>query len=477
MNRTQSKRFRNHAVAALVGTLFLSSLYCTPKGGPRHVIFISLDTTRPDHLGCYGNPWIQTPNLDQSADESLLFTNYMTVVPTTLPSHTSLFTGTFPHKHGTPQNGFVVNGDNLMLTEQLKSNGFHTAGIIGSFALDSRFHFSQGFDYYDETYEKMVGTERRTQSERSAQSVTDATIHYLNKTGVPSQLFLFVHYFDPHKPFEPPPPYNTLYRLDDADKTGSSILAHYDCAHTLSNKNWETAKEAALNYAGEISYMDHHVGRLLKYLKQKGILDNALLVITSDHGENFWEHMPYFHHGTATYQTTMHGICLIRLPKGIRGGTTINQLTSTIDITPTVLQYLSLPVPDGIDGRGLDLTTIKQGGNKNTLYGQATLTRPWKVPEATTGWPHTNKSRCIREGDFKYIQTPFKGTEELYDLSNDPFEQHNLLKSPTPEITKLAKALKAKLELWASSACPLDSFLEKEKQKETIEKLKALGYM
>ena len=477
MNCTQKKNFRSSAFAVLVGLLFCCSMHCTSKESPRHVIFISLDTTRPDHLGCYGNPWIRTPNLDQLADESLLFSNYMTVVPTTLPSHTSLFTGTFPHRHGTPQNGFVVNSDNLMLTERLKTSGFHTAGFIGSFALDSRFHFSQGFDYYDETYEKFVGTERRTQNERSAQSVTDATIRYLDKTGVPSKLFLFVHYFDPHKPFDPPPPYNTLYHLEEGSKTGSSILAHYDCAHTLSNKDWETAKQAALNYAGEISYMDHHVGRLLYYLRQKGILDNALLVVTSDHGENFWEHMPYFHHGTATYQTTMHGICLIRLPKGNRGGNTMDQLTSSIDITPTVLHYLNLPVPEDIDGKILDLTTATEPASNHTLYGQATLTRPWKAPEVTTGWPHTNKSRCIREGNFKYIHTPFAETEEFYDLSRDPFEQNNLLKSPAPEIIIRAKELKAKLELWASSARPLESFLEREKQKETIEKLKALGYM
>lgn len=464
-------------VVTLLGILFCSSLHCTPGGTAKHVIFISLDTTRPDHLGCYGNPWISTPSLDQLAEESLLFSNYMTVVPTTLPSHTSLFTGTFPHTHGTSQNGFIVNSGNLMLTEILKGAGFHTAGFIGSFALDSRFHFSQGFDYYDETYEKFVGTERRTQNERSAQSVTDATIHYLEQTGVPSNLFLFVHYFDPHKPFAAPPPYNTLYHLEETGKSSSSIPAYYSCASTLSKKDWESSKEAVIQYAGEVSYMDHHIGRLIAYLKEKEILDDALLVVTSDHGENFWEHMPYFHHGTATYQTTMQGICLIRLPDSKQGGKTITQLTSSIDIAPTLLQYLNLPVPGGIDGRVFDLTTLAQTESEHTLYGQATLTRPWKVPEIPSGWPHTNKARCIREGNFKYIQTPFANTEECYDISRDPFEQNNLLLSPTPEIRSLVTRLREKLERWSASAHPRESFLEREKQKETIEKLKALGYM
>lgn len=298
---------------ALFVVVLLSALQCTPGHGVKHVIVISLDTTRPDHLGCYGNNWISTPHLDQLAAESILFTNYMTVVPTTLPSHTSLFTGRYPHTHGTPQNGYTVNKKNVMLTEILKNAGFHTAGIIGSFALNSRFSFSQGFDYYNEDYEKAAGTNRRTQNERSAQAVTGAAVRYLEKRGVPPRLFLFVHYFDPHMPFEPPPPYDTLYAWEDDDKkSADTITVHYTCPHNLSEKEWHASKEAARNYAGEISYMDHQVGQLIYYLREKGILDSAILVVTSDHGENFWEHLPYFHHGTATYQTTMQGVCMIR---------------------------------------------------------------------------------------------------------------------------------------------------------------------
>jgi len=168
---------------------------------------------------------------------------------------------------------------------------------------------------------------------------------------------------------------------------------------------------------------------------------------------------------------------LIRLPDRKQGGRTITQLTSSIDIAPTLLKYLNLPVPGGIDGRVFNLTTLAQTEREHTLYGQATLTRPWKVPDIPSGWPHTNKARCIREGNFKYIQTPFANTEECYDLSQDPFEQNNLLLSPTPEIKSLVAKLREKLEQWSASAHPRESFLEREKQKDTIEKLKALGYM
>ena len=463
---------------ALFVVVLLSALQCTPGHGVKHVIVISLDTTRPDHLGCYGNSWISTPHLDQLASESILFTNYMTVVPTTLPSHTSLFTGTYPHTHGTPQNGYTVNKKNVMLTEILKNAGFHTAGIIGSFALNSRFSFSQGFDYYNENYEKAAGTNRRTQNERSAQAVTGAAVRYLEKRGVPPRLFLFVHYFDPHKPFEPPPPYDTLYAWEDDDKkSADTITVHYTCPHNLSEKEWQASKEAARNYAGEISYMDHQVGQLIQYLREQGILDSAILVVTSDHGENFWEHLPYFHHGTATYQTTMQGVCMIRLPNAAEGGTRIAEPISSIAIMPSLVNYLNLPLPEGIDGRAFDLANIHQTIGERTLYGQATLTRPWKVPEVAAGWQHANKARCIRTGNMKYIQTPYASSEELYDLARDPFEQDNLLLSPAPESVSAARQLREKLERWAAGARPLESFLEKKRQEETIERLKALGYM
>ncbi len=451
----------------------------TSKSPARHVIIISLDTTRPDHIGCYGNPWISTPYLDRLAAESILFTQYMTVVPTTLPSHTSLFTGTFPHNHGNPQNGYMVNNKNVMLTEILKSTGFQTLGFIGSFALDSRFDFAQGFDHYDQTYERFVGEGKLTEHERSAQSVTRSVISHINSLPSHQSLFLFVHYFDPHKPFEPPAPYDTMYRWDKGDSASPDgrITVSYSCPHSLSEDNWQLSKKAALGYAGEISYMDHHLGELLAYLRQKGILDDAILIVTSDHGENFWEHMPYFHHGTSTYQTSMRAVCMIRLPRAAHGGTVVKNPLSSIDIMPTVLSYLNIPAPPGIDGKSFDVNNAAASIGDRYVYGQASLTKPWKVPEVSSGWPHANKARCIRKGNIIYMQTPYTQTEEFYDLSADPYEQENLLRTPTPEIRSLAHGLKEKLEDWVSAAHPLPSSPEKEKRQETVEKLKALGYL
>jgi arylsulfatase A-like enzyme len=475
----KNMRNLNYLIWVCLCLLFSSCTDSETGSRARHVIFISLDTTRPDHIGCYGNPWISTPNLDRLAGESILFTQYMTVVPTTLPSHTSLFTGKYPHRHGNPQNGYMVNKENVMLAEILKGAGYKTLGFIGSFALDSRFDFAQGFDHYDQSYERFVGDGKLTEHERSASSVTQSVISHLKAWSSRQPLFLFAHYFDPHKPFDPPAPYDTMYRWEGAESVSSDkhITVNYPCPHALSDEHWQLSKQAALGYAGEISYMDHHLGKLLDYVQQKGILDDAILVVTSDHGENFWEHMPYFHHGTSTHQTSMHAVCMIRLPDAAHGGTIVNQPLSSIDILPTVLAYLHLPAPDGIDGRPFDLHNCAASIGDRVIYGQATLTSPWKAPAVASGWQHANKARCVRSGNLVYMQAPFASSEELYDLSSDPYEQNNLLSTPSPRIASLVRELKQKLETWAASADPLESFPEKAQREETVEKLKALGYL
>ena len=462
---------RNFLSLAGMGALSaLLPLGCGRKafhGKVRHVILISLDTLRKDHLGCYGNPWIHTPRLDGLADESILFTNYITVVPTTLASHTSLFTGKYPHNHGTPRNGFMVNRKNQMLPEILKQNGFHTVGIPGAFALDSRFDFAQGFDHYDEKFERLVGQMGSFQNERTAKSVTDRVIGYLNQKDLPSNLFLFAHYFDPHAPFVAPEPYNSMYQNND------EVLGWLA---KLPIKNKKSHKPAhALQYGGEISFMDEHIGRLLDYLKQKGILDDSILIVTSDHGENFWDHPEFWNHGMTVYQSTVGAVCIVRLPGAGKGGTQVKPLLASIDVLPTLLKYMNIDIPEGIDGEAIDLDQAKISYPPRIRFCQAS--KPWQNVERESQWHNMLKSRCVLDGRYKFIQTPYKRTEELYDLITDPFENNNLLKGVAADIFETAAKLKRQLEQWAQSAHPLESYFEQQQRKETIERLKSLGYL
>ncbi len=197
--------------AALILFSTCSAVDDPGEDGARHVILISLDTTRTDFIGCYGNDWVRTPRLDGLAAESVRLARHRTVVPVTLPSHLSLLTGTYPHTHGVTGNGYMVDPANLMLAEILRAEGFHTAGFLGSFALAGRFRFAQGFDHFDENFDIAVGTLGADQEQRDAATVTDAVLDYLEGRDGHERLFLFVHYFDAHAPHFAFPPYDRLY--------------------------------------------------------------------------------------------------------------------------------------------------------------------------------------------------------------------------------------------------------------------------
>jgi arylsulfatase A-like enzyme len=434
---------------------------------------VTLDTTRADQLGFYGNPGVKTPRLDALASESIVLEDLMSVVPTTLASHVSLFTGRYPHFHGVPRNGFMVNAENLMLAEVLRREGFVTAGFTGSFALDSRCNFAQGFEHYDERFDRHADLEGRTQNERSAESVTTAVLDWLDSTELPERLFLFVHFFDPHAPYEAPPPFDTLYDPSGREGLPPQQNVGRDGIVRVGTKN-EIADRLARQYAAEVSYMDHNIGRLLDGLRQRDILTDALLVVTSDHGENFWEHGAVFDHGWSTFQTTMRSVGILRLPGERGAGRRIEGPLATIDILPTVLTHLGIPVPEGIDGEAIGLEAPWPTPQR-PVFGQAT--KPWHEVETDPRWTNMNKARCIRQGRHKLVQVPYAQIEALYDLQADPLEQNNLLAAGGSEVQGLAAELRRRLEAWAATADPLPSRFEPSQLEETVKRLKALGYL
>jgi arylsulfatase A-like enzyme len=474
------KAFTTKAVCSVLTSLILAAgfLSCAKDSGgpasPNHVVFISMDTARADHFGFMGNSTVHTPNLDAIAGEAIVFTDYMTVVPTTLASHVSLFTGKYPHNHGVPRNGYMVNRANKMLAEILKDAGYHTVGFAAAFALHSRFDFAQGFGHYDEDFTIGAGHDGAWQDQRRAEEVTDAVIGYLDHTGIPDNLFLFVHYFDPHTPYTAPPPFDTIYDdMGRRDLPGVDFFRARQGDDSPRVVHLERRKES--QYAAEITYMDHHLGRLLRYLEVRGILDDALLVVTSDHGESLWEHNEIFNHGFRVYQSTIHAVCMIRLPAGRAGGIRVDQITANIDVLPTVLAYLGMDVPSDIDGVPLNLTTIHEHAAPRIRFSEAS--KPWKQIETDPRWFNMTKARCVHDGPFKLIQVPYQGLEELYNVELDPDELDNLLQHPSPETAELVDSLRQDLEVWAASADPLPSQFEPTQTQDTVRRLRSLGYL
>jgi arylsulfatase A-like enzyme len=221
--------------------------------------------------------------------------------------------------------------------------------------------------------------------------------------------------------------------------------------------------------------MDFHIGRLFDELRRLGILDEAILLVTSDHGESFMEHQRHFSHGYSVYQTTMHSVGVIRLPGGEGGDRRIEEPVSNIDLLPTLLDILGISPPPGIDGEAIPLGVTDDALPQRTRFGQAT--RPRKRYETDPRWMNILKARYIRSGRHKFIQTSYLETEELYDLESDPSEQWNLLQDASQETLEIAARLRAELTAWAESADPLPTQFDESQREETRERLRSLGYI
>lgn len=447
----------------------------------RHVVMISIDTLRADHLGCYGHAYVQTPTLDAVAEEGWRFERCVATAPTTLASHTALMTGSYPHTHGTPRNGFLVNDENVMFAEIAKRYGFTTAGFIGSYALSSQFNFHQGFDHFDENFDIRRSTTSSVSAERRAEQVTDAVIQWLGPKDE-EHLFLFVHYFDVHLRYDPPAPYDEMY----LDKTGVFKARQNALKLRPLRKKIRAAPPAnrfgpevkAMNgfYCGEISYTDNQIDRLLKYLEERDILDHALLIITSDHGESMVEHPldSFFNHGIETYDTTIRVPLIIRFPGGKDGGRVIDRVVSSIDVLPTILDWFGMEHPARLEG--VSFAGLKAGETlapRGAVFAEATM--PTDSPfEDESVWYNARKTKCIVQDHWKLVHRPLPKQWELYDLNADPGEQENLLGTDPEPHAALIDELKARLIAWSKDADPLAS--AKEESEKTKSNLKSLGY-
>ena len=462
-----TSRLRSRVAAVF---LWIASCGCgseVPLGGEVHdrpnVIVISLDTTRADFLESAGHPWIKTPHLDAIAAGSHVFTACMSPVNTTLASHSSLFTGRYPRTHGVPRNGFLLNDRNTTLAEILKQQGYHTAGFVASFALNRRYNLHQGYDLWDDAYQgKTAGLE----NQRSAERVTDAALAHVDGQTAPAPVHLFVHYYDPHRPYDPPPPYDALY--DEIE------LADYGPRTTCDERD-EQGKWVRPDprcYAGEISYMDSQIGRLLEGLDSRGLLEHSILLVVSDHGELLDDKSPNFSHGVTVFQQESHVICMLRVGEAGAPARRVEGVVSTIDLLPTVLDILGLPVPNGVEGKTIPLT---HAAGARTVFGEAS--QPGREKTADSGWFNRQNAQYARDTHYKLIRIPHSNREHLYSLSLDPGEKSDLLTSPSREHLEVAEGLRALLRRWNSTGNALPTRYIKGERNDTAERLRALGYV
>lgn len=312
---------RAHVLLALV------LLLCGCGGEDRmNVLLVTFDTTRADRLGCYGYSEPTSPNIDELAAAGALFTDAICTNPITLPSHTSIMTGTYPIFHGVRDNStFVVRDSVVTLAEVFAREGYQTAAITASFVLDSRFNLDQGFaDYNDRVAEGWSKDEIEIRAanafgfaERKANLVTTAAIDWLRKPRS-KPFFLWLHYFDPHQPVNPPEPHHSRFSEP---------------------------------YAGEIAYMDEQFGHVLTELKSRGEFEHTLIVLVADHGEGQMDHSEPTH-SLLIFDSTMRVPLIFHMP-GAPAGLVLDELASGIDVMPTILDLLELEIPADVQGYSL----------------------------------------------------------------------------------------------------------------------------
>jgi arylsulfatase A-like enzyme/Flp pilus assembly protein TadD len=404
---------------------------------PPNVVLITIDTVRADHVGCYGYRQAHTPNLDALAREGTLFQTVVASVPLTLPSHCSILTGTYPPLHGVRDNlGYNLGESPPTLADILKRNGYITAAFVGAEVLDARRGLNRGFDTYSSPFRRKMGRDNPLvfnlqDLQRRAQEVVDDALGWMSAhSGRPAKpFFVWIHLYDPHTPYDPPARFRAL--LHDP-------------------------------YDGEIAYADDAMGKFFGYLKEHALYDQTLIIVASDHGESFGEHGE-FTHGYFIYDTTLLVPLIIKPPLG--SGMTPRHIAApvrTIDIAPTVLQFLGIATPSGVQGSSLLSLML---GKTTALPTSATYCETYYPSEF--GW---SALRALRSGHLKYIDAP---KPELYDLSTDPQETHNLYQ--TQRATALE--LKSQFESLVARVTPKESSPRAPVSPTDLEMLASLGYV
>src|ERR1700681_1835881 len=410
----------------------------TPAKRALNVVLITIDTLRADHLGCYGYKQIKTPNIDSLAAEGVRFESAFAVVPVTLPSHSSMLTGTYPMLSGMHDfSGNKLSPLQPTLASVLKQAGYQTGAVIGAAVLDSRFGLNQGFDfYYDQFDFSRLDEANLDEMERPGNVVADVALDWLEKDWLTrnsqKKFFLWMHLYDPHFPYHPPEPYGREY--------------------------------AAQPYDGEIAFADEQVGRLLRFLKEKGIYQSTVIVLCGDHGESLGEHGEKTH-GFFIYNATMHVPLIIRFPESRlpeKAARTVADPVSLVDLMPTVLGAVGLEIPSQVQGRSLlPELRVDQTARDRVLYGETFM------PRIHFNWSELRGSENTR---YHFIDAP---RPELYDVSKDPGEVHNLF----TEKKAVAEEMRAKLvSLIRDYSTGKDMAEKTALDPALMERLKALGY-
>jgi arylsulfatase A-like enzyme len=394
------------------------ALWLAGCGGPANLVLVSVDTLRPDHLPSYGYARETSAAIERLAREGVLWENAYATSPATVASHASLFTGRFPHQHLALHYGTPLAEPELTLAEILRQAGWRTFGV----ATSVRFHAGSGFAQGFERFETLEALPKNARSRAATDRVLELAAQ---RDGRP--FFAFVHYFGPHAPYEPPEPWRSRFQSGPPalapGGSGAYVNANREPGAPVSP---EALAYLEALYDAEILYLDRDLARLLDGLDALGIADDTLLVLVSDHGEEFREHGGLSHARTL-YEESLRIPLLMRWPGVLPAGRRVARPAQLVDVLPTVLELLGLAAPPPVAGRSLasDWRT-GAGGGPDPVIGQRGPGQ-WSV------------AATLPEGRWKALFAQ-GSPAQLYDLDADPREQRDLGAARPDTVESLAAA-------------------------------------
>lgn len=419
-------------------------------GRPPNVLLISIDSLRADHLGAYGYARQTSPNLDALSREGVVFENAVSTSTWTLPAHISMLTSLYPEVHGVDRNSTRLGEEAILGSEVFQQGGFATGAVVSGPFLGSYFGYAQGFDLYDD---QTISFESDQASHRgvTSQGVHGRAVEWL-RTRPDKPFFLFLHYWDVHYDYDPPPPFDTRF---DPDYQGE-VNGRYGQIHP--DMDPRDLEHILALYDGEIAYVDSYLGRLFQFLRHQDLWDQTLILVTSDHGDEFFEHGVKGHRKNL-HQVTLQVPLLVKLPWGRFAGSRVSSPVGIVDLAPTMLEVAGLEVPAEFNGRSL-LPLLE--GRRQRRYYFADLEGKQKAV-LVDGWKLINRHRTKT------------GATQLFDLKNDPGERRNLAGAEDQKLVRLEEIQAEWLRLVAASERPEATTFEY--QEELKEVLRSLGYL
>ncbi|MDO8670777.1 MAG: sulfatase [Dehalococcoidia bacterium] len=390
-----------------------------------NVLVITVDTLRADYLGINGNTTVKTPDLDALARQGANFTMAISTFSQTNPAHASLFTGAYPVTHKSMTHCVDPIAKSVdTLAEVLKRNGYSTHALYSWPCFEWDTGFNRGFDIFRGVYVKVPGGKDIDRGNDGRADVTTNGVLEWARQKPASPFFLWVHFMDPHYPYTPPPPFDNMYDPDCKDCLDGS-WATIDKIHAFEPLRDADIKHVKAEYAGEVSFTDQEIGRLMAGMRSAGLLDNTMIIVLSDHGEAFGDNGLWFH-PLIMYNSVVRVPLIFVYPPTLPAGKVVNSITSVVDVMPTILETLKIPLPSQTEGKSL-----------------WPLIRGVETPDSRTAYIQTPDDAAIAmvKNRWKMVRNLVDDSSMLFDLTTDPGEIKDLAAVSPQQVATMGEEL------------------------------------